>query len=264
MNGAQATGCSPVATAYAAGPGLLPPGQARHASPSRWRSATPADGPYALDAARTSGGGIDAVDDDEIRAGIRLLAETTGIFTETAGGVTTATLAKLAARGDIDADERVVLVITGDGPQDARRGARHVRGPRDRRRRFDQFVEQVEGGVRGLMAVTVKMPTQLRAAAGGAGDGRGGGRDGRRGARALFAQHGELRDRLMQDGELRRFVNVYVDDEDVSDAATGSRRRSATAASSPSSPPSPGAEPNVANSSVCACSTVTTPMPIAG
>ena len=53
--------------------------------------------------------------DDEIRAGIRLLAETTGIFTETAGGVTTATLAKLAERGDIAAGERVVLLITGDG-----------------------------------------------------------------------------------------------------------------------------------------------------
>ena len=53
--------------------------------------------------------------DDEIRAGIRLLAETTGIFTETAGGVTTATLAKLAERGDIGRDERVVLLITGDG-----------------------------------------------------------------------------------------------------------------------------------------------------
>ena len=53
--------------------------------------------------------------DDEIRAGIRLLAETTGIFTETAGGVTTAVLAKLAERGDIDPDERVVVYITGDG-----------------------------------------------------------------------------------------------------------------------------------------------------
>jgi threonine synthase len=75
----------------------------------------PADGPYALDLARRTGGGIDSVTDDEIRAGIRLLAETTGIFTETAGGVTTATLAKLAARGDIGRDERVVLYITGEG-----------------------------------------------------------------------------------------------------------------------------------------------------
>jgi threonine synthase len=75
----------------------------------------PADGPYALDLARRTGGGVDAVSDEEIRAGIALLARTTGIFTETAGGVTTAVLAKLAAQGDIDPDERVVLVITGEG-----------------------------------------------------------------------------------------------------------------------------------------------------
>src|SRR5271167_3396748 len=75
----------------------------------------PADGPYALDLARRTGGSVDAVSDDEIRAGIALLAQTTGIFTETAGGVTTAVLAKLAERGDIDPDERVVLVITGEG-----------------------------------------------------------------------------------------------------------------------------------------------------
>jgi threonine synthase len=68
-----------------------------------------------VDLATRTGGGIDAVSDDEIRAGIRLLAETTGIFTETAGGVTTAVLAKLAERGDIDPDERVVAYITGDG-----------------------------------------------------------------------------------------------------------------------------------------------------
>jgi len=68
---------------------------------------------------------VDAVSDDEIRAGIKLLAETTGVFTETAGGVTTAVLAKLAARGDIDPDERVVLVITGEGLKtlDAVRGS---------------------------------------------------------------------------------------------------------------------------------------------
>ena len=68
-----------------------------------------------LQLARRGPGAIDAVDDDEIRAGIRLLAETTGIFTETAGGVTVATLRKLAERGDIAPDERVVAVITGEG-----------------------------------------------------------------------------------------------------------------------------------------------------
>jgi threonine synthase len=58
---------------------------------------------------------VDSVSDEEIRAGIALMAQTTGVFTETAGGVTTAVLAKLAERGDIDPDERVVLVITGEG-----------------------------------------------------------------------------------------------------------------------------------------------------
>ena len=85
----------------------------------------PADGPYALDLARRTQGSVDAVDDEEIREGIALLAETTGIFTETAGGVSTAVLRKLAERGEIAADERVVLVITGEGLKtlDAVRGA---------------------------------------------------------------------------------------------------------------------------------------------
>ena len=76
---------------------------------------TPADGPYALDLARTTGGTISSVTDEEIRAGIRLLAETTGVFTETAGGVTTATLAKLADAGALGADDSVVVYITGEG-----------------------------------------------------------------------------------------------------------------------------------------------------
>jgi threonine synthase len=75
----------------------------------------PADGPYALDLARRSAGSIDSVSDDEIREGIALLAQTTGIFTETAGGVTTAVLRKVAERGDLGPDDRVVAVITGDG-----------------------------------------------------------------------------------------------------------------------------------------------------
>jgi threonine synthase len=114
MNGAQAAGCSPVATAFAAGHDVCRPVKPDTIAKSL-AIGNPADGPYALDLARRSGGGIDAVTDEEITAGIRLLAETTGIFTETAGGVTTAVLAKLAERGDIGADERVVAVITGEG-----------------------------------------------------------------------------------------------------------------------------------------------------
>ena len=114
MNGAQAEGCSPVASAFAEGHDVCRPVKPNTIAKSL-AIGNPADGPYALELARRTGGSVDAVSDEEIRAGIALLAQTTGIFTETAGGVTTAVLAKLAARGDIDPDERVVLVITGDG-----------------------------------------------------------------------------------------------------------------------------------------------------
>jgi threonine synthase len=124
FNGAQAEGCSPVAQAYEAGRDFCSPVKPQTIAKSL-AIGNPADGPYALDLARRTEGGIDAVTDDEIRAGIKLLAETTGIFTETAGGVTTATLAKLAARGEIGRDERVVVVITGEGLKtlDAVRGS---------------------------------------------------------------------------------------------------------------------------------------------
>ena len=114
FNGAQATGCSPVAQAYEAGHDVCRPVRPDTIAKSL-AIGNPADGPYALDLARRSGGAVDSVTDEEIRAGIRLLAETTGIFTETAGGVTAAVLTKLAERGDIGSDERVVVAITGDG-----------------------------------------------------------------------------------------------------------------------------------------------------
>src|ERR1700733_13195548 len=114
FNGAQARGCSPVATAFEAGQDFCRPVKPNTIAKSL-AIGNPADGPYAIDLARRTGGSIDAVTDDEIREGIKLLARTTGIFTETAGGVTVAVLAKLAARGDIDPGERVVAYITGEG-----------------------------------------------------------------------------------------------------------------------------------------------------
>jgi threonine synthase len=114
FNGSQADGCSPVATAFAEGRDVCKP-QRPDTIAKSLAIGDPADGPYALDLARGTGGAIDSVSDDEIRDGIRLLAETTGIFTETAGGVTIAVLSKLARRGDIDPAERVVAYITGEG-----------------------------------------------------------------------------------------------------------------------------------------------------
>ncbi len=112
--GAQALGCSPVATAFAEGWDVCKP-QRPDTIAKSLAIGDPADGPYALDLARSTDGVIESVTDDEIRAGIRLLAETTGVFTETAGGVTVGVLAKLAEAGTIGADERVVAYITGEG-----------------------------------------------------------------------------------------------------------------------------------------------------
>jgi threonine synthase len=114
VSGAQALGCSPVATAFAEGTDHIRP-QKPDTIAKSLAIGNPADGWYALDEVRSSGGAIGAVSDGEIVEGIRLLARTEGIFAETAGGVTIATLAKLAASGIIRPDERVVAYVTGAG-----------------------------------------------------------------------------------------------------------------------------------------------------
>jgi threonine synthase len=114
FNGAQAQGCSPVATAFAEGWDVCKPQKPETIAKSL-AIGDPADGPYAVEQARRTGGGIDSVTDSEIRAAIKLLAETTGIFTETAGGVTVGVLQKLAERGELAAGERVVVYLTGEG-----------------------------------------------------------------------------------------------------------------------------------------------------
>jgi threonine synthase len=113
--GAQALGCSPVATAFAEGWDVCKPEREPDTIAKSLAIGDPADGPYALELARKTGGVIESVTDEEIRDGIRLLAETTGVFTETAGGVTIGVLTKLAEAGQIGSDERVVAYITGEG-----------------------------------------------------------------------------------------------------------------------------------------------------
>jgi threonine synthase len=114
ISGAQAEGCSPVATAFAEGSDHVRPVKPSTIAKSL-AIGNPADGFYALEVVRRTGGSIGAVTDDEIVAGIQLLARTEGIFAETAGGVTIATLAKLAASGVVRSDERVVVYVTGNG-----------------------------------------------------------------------------------------------------------------------------------------------------
>jgi threonine synthase len=112
--GAQATGCSPVSTAYKNGWDVVQPVRPSTIAKSL-AIGNPADGPYAIDVARRTGGALDDVSDDEVVEGIRLLAETEGIFGETAGGVTVATTRRLLASGALRPDVPTVLLNTGDG-----------------------------------------------------------------------------------------------------------------------------------------------------
>ena len=114
VSGAQALGCSPVATAWSEGSDTIRPVKPDTIAKSL-AIGNPADGYFALDAVRQTEGGLAAVSDGEVVEGIRLLARTEGIFAETAGGVTVASLKRLAAEGVVTADERVVLYITGLG-----------------------------------------------------------------------------------------------------------------------------------------------------
>ncbi len=127
VSGAQALGCSPVATAFAAGVDAIAPVRPDTIAKSL-AIGNPADGWYALDVIRQSGGSCGAVTDEEIIEGIKLLARTEGIFAETAGGVTIATLAKLAAEGKIRPDERTVAIVSGHGLKTVEALSGHV-GP---------------------------------------------------------------------------------------------------------------------------------------
>jgi len=111
--GAQATGCSPISTAVKTGNDMEP--QKPSTIARSLAIGNPADGPYAKKAILESGGWAEDVSDEEVVAGIQMLAEAEGIFTETAGGVTTAVTKKLIAQGRIKEGETTVLCITGNG-----------------------------------------------------------------------------------------------------------------------------------------------------
>jgi threonine synthase len=112
--GAQATGCSPVSAAFKDGHDVVRPVRPDTIAKSL-AIGNPADGPYVLDVARRTGGAVEDVSDDEVRDGIQLLARTEGVFAETAGGVTVATLKKLLETGRLDPEAETVVLNTGDG-----------------------------------------------------------------------------------------------------------------------------------------------------
>ena len=145
--GAQATGCSPISQAVKRNSSTIEP-QKPNTIARSLAIGNPADGPYASKAIRESGGWAEDVSDVEIVAGIQELAETEGIFTETAGGVTTAVTARLYAHGRIRPDELTVSCITGNGLKttDALAGRFEVEAAiRPRMADFEAFVAAHEG-----------------------------------------------------------------------------------------------------------------------
>ena len=114
IHGAQATGCSPISVAQKAGLDFFKPVKPDTIAKSL-AIGTPADGFYALKVMRDTGGAAEDVTDDEIRDAIKLLAETEGIFAETAGGVTVGVAKKLIASGKIPKDSSAVICVTGNG-----------------------------------------------------------------------------------------------------------------------------------------------------
>jgi threonine synthase len=114
MSGAQALGCSPIVEAYERDSWNIRP-QKPNTIAKSLAIGNPADGYYALKTMRSTNGSAVAVTDEEVVEGIQLLAETEGIFAETAGGVVVSGLRRLAREGRVGADEVVVAFITGAG-----------------------------------------------------------------------------------------------------------------------------------------------------
>src|SRR6266481_2860250 len=115
MHGAQAEGCAPIVNAMKAGVDIIKPVIKPNTIVKSLAIGNPADGFYSIQTMKQTGGYAENPNDEEVVAGIRLLAETEGIFAETAGGTTVAAAKRLVEGGRIKANESVVLCITGHG-----------------------------------------------------------------------------------------------------------------------------------------------------
>ncbi len=138
VHGAQPSGCSPISVAQKAGLDFFKPVKPNTIAKSL-AIGTPADGFYALKVMKETGGAADDVTDDEIREGIKLLAEHEGIFAETAGGVTVGVAKKLIASGKIPANDSAVLCITGNGLKTLDAVVGHVGATREIRPSLREF-----------------------------------------------------------------------------------------------------------------------------
>jgi threonine synthase len=147
IHGAQASGCSPISTAQKAGLDFFKPVKPNTIAKSL-AIGTPADGFYALKVMKETGGSADDVSDEQIRQGIKWLAECEGIFAETAGGVTVGVAKKLIASGAIPADQGAVLCITGNGLKTLDAVAGHAGYTREIKPSLREFEILLEGETR--------------------------------------------------------------------------------------------------------------------
>jgi threonine synthase len=147
IHGAQATGCSPISAAQKAGLDFFKPVKPNTIAKSL-AIGTPADGFYALRVMKDTGGRAEDVTDEEIREGIKLLAECEGIFAETAGGVTVGVAKKLIASGAIPAGESAVLCVTGNGLKTIDAVALHADFTREIRPSLHEFEALLSPGER--------------------------------------------------------------------------------------------------------------------
>ncbi len=162
--GAQATGCSPIAHAVQQGWDYIEP-QRPNTIARSLAIGNPADGPMAAKMIAESGGFAEDVSDVELVAGIQELAETEGIFTETAGGVTTAVAARLYADGRIGKNETTVLCITGNGLKttDVLTGRFETAVPvRPKLADFDAYIRAVDNGLVGVGADELELVGGVR------------------------------------------------------------------------------------------------------
>lgn len=142
IHGAQALGCSPVVTAFKDKSDIIKPVKPKTIAKSL-AIGNPADGPYAIDAMNESGGKAEAVTDEEIVEGIKLLARTEGIFTETAGGVTVAVTKKLVEQGVITKNGSCVICITGNGLKTQEAVNDHIGKPYKIKPTLDSFQKTI-------------------------------------------------------------------------------------------------------------------------
>ena len=210
---------------------------------------TPADGYYAIHTMRDTGGAAEDATDEEIIEGIKLLAECEGIFAETAGGVTVACAKKLVESGKIRPDESTVLCITGHGLKTAEAVADHCGAPRVINPSLREFEQLVRDEISRRLLIpdftshahqhphphpapeTHRRP-RTRA-------GRAARRSGTSSNRSIPIIPG-LKERICDEsGNVRRFVNVYLNDEDIR-FLEETPRRSRTATRSASSRRLPG------------------------